>query len=80
MKKLNIYTSFGLVFSTIWLLSKRFNILNNSLEGIFVGVGLTLILFGIITKRYDIYEFKERKNNLFKYFNRKKSSKKGRSK
>lgn len=71
MRQLNIYTCLGITLNIIWIISKEFSLLNNNIQGIIVIAGLTLILLGIITKNYDIYELKEKKNKFLNLFSQK---------
>ena len=65
MKKLNNYVCFGLLFNGIGLISSRFNLLPDFIEGLCVGVGLTFILIGMYAENHDISVLKKYKKTLF---------------
>lgn len=64
MKRLNIFTIIGVIFSLVWLFSQQYNLLNNKIEGICVSLGLTFIIFGAVTMNYNIIDISKKKNKL----------------
>ena len=66
MKKLNNYQSLGLLFIVISLISTRFGLLHNIVEGFCVGIGIVLILIGMVANKHDISKFRNYKMNFFK--------------
>lgn len=65
VKKMNNYICLGLVLNGIWILSIRFNLLPDFIEGVIVGLGLLFVLIGIYCEKYDISKIKKYKKNLF---------------
>ena len=57
MSKPYRYVSLGLLFNIIGLLLNKLSLLNNLIQGFFIVIGLTLILFGIIFQEYDVIRF-----------------------
>lgn len=71
MKKLNLYSWLGLIFITTWFVSNKLNLLNENIHGVFISIGFSLILLGILTQSYDILYFRDSKNKFFDRFFRK---------
>ena len=65
MKKMNNYICWGLLLNGIWILSIRFNLLRDFIEGVIVGLGLLFVLIGMCCEKYDISKIKNYKKNLF---------------
>ena len=65
MKKMNNYICYGLLLNGVWILSIRFNLLSDFIEGVMVGLGLLFVLIGMCYEKYDIYKIKNYKKNLF---------------
>ena len=57
MRKPNLYVSTGVVFSIAWMFLKRFYMAHDYIQGFCIGLGLTLIFFGIIFQEYDVIRF-----------------------
>lgn len=68
MNKLNLYTWFGLIFISIWFVSNKFMILNQNLNGLFIGLGFTFVLLGILTQNYDLLNFRENQRSFYRRF------------
>ena len=64
MKKMNNYICYGLFLNGIWILSIRFNLLSDFIEGVMVGLGLLFVLIGICYEKYDIYKIKKYKKKF----------------
>lgn len=54
MKKFNNYINWGLLFNGILLLGNITNLLPEIIKGFCVGLGFTLILFGMYSENHDI--------------------------
>ncbi|WP_308780697.1 hypothetical protein [uncultured Clostridium sp.] len=65
MKKMNNYICCGLLLNAIWILSIRYNLLPDFIEGAIVGLGLLFVLIGICFEKYGISKIKNYKKNLF---------------
>lgn len=66
MKRLNNYQLLGLLFTGIYLISIRFRLLPDFVEGFCVGIGIMLTLLGMISYKHDISKFRKSKMNFFK--------------
>lgn len=64
MKKFNNYIKFGLIFNVIWIISNRFNLLSSFIQGLCVGLGLTLIFVGIYAQNHNLDKLKNYKKNI----------------
>ncbi|MDY2631663.1 MAG: hypothetical protein SOV85_09995 [Clostridium sp.] len=65
MKKMNNYICCGLLLNAIWILSIRYNLLPDFIEGAIVGLGLLFVLIGMCFEKYAISKIKNYKKNLF---------------
>lgn len=65
MKKMNNYICCGLLLNGIWILSIRYNLLPDFIEGAIVGLGLLFVLIGMCFEKYAISKIKNYKKNLF---------------
>lgn len=65
MKTFNNYTYFGLLLNFIWLISSRFNLLRDFIEGLCIGLGLVLILVGMLYNTHNISQLKAFKKSLY---------------
>ena len=65
MKKINNYICYGLLLNGVWILSIRFNLLSDFIEGVMVGLGLLFVLIGMCCEKYDISKIKNYKKKLF---------------
>lgn len=65
MKTFNNYTYFGLLLNFIWLISSRFNLLTDFIEGLCIGLGLVLILVGMLYNTHNISQLKAFKKSLY---------------
>ena len=66
MKQPNNYICFGLLLNGIWIISSRFNLLSDFIEGLCVGLGLLFILLGMSYKKYNISQLRRYKKLLLK--------------
>lgn len=64
MKKFTNYLCFGLFLNALYLISNQFDLLPDFIEGLCVGVGLSLILIGIYTENDRISKIRDYKENL----------------
>ena len=64
MKKLNNYICWGIFLNGVWILSNRYNILPDFIEGVLVAIGLLCIFMGMCFEKYDISKIKKYKKNL----------------
>jgi hypothetical protein len=65
MKKFNNYVNFGLFFNGIWIISNRFNLLPDLIQGLCAGLGLVLILIGMYAENHEISKLRNYKRILF---------------
>lgn len=65
MKKMNNQTCLGLFLNGIWILSIRFNLLPDFIEGVTAGLGLSVMLIGMCCEKYGISKIKNYKKSLF---------------
>ena len=65
MKKFNNYIYWGVFLNGIWLLSIRFNLLPDFIEGFCIGLGLVLVFVGMYSEKHDISRLKNYKKTLF---------------
>ncbi|ENZ02506.1 hypothetical protein HMPREF1092_01741 [Clostridium thermobutyricum] len=65
MKKTNIYTIFGVLFNIIFLFGNCTNLLPEFMKGLCVGLGFTLIFFGIYSENHSISQLRNYKKMLF---------------
>lgn len=66
MRKLNNYTTFAVVFTGIFIMSNRYNLLPDFIEGLFSGIGILLFLIGMYAYNHDISKLRNCKMNFFK--------------
>ena len=66
MNKFNKYTSIGLLFNGIFLISSRFSLLPDVIEGFTAGVGISLIFMGLYASNHDISKLKNEKMKFLK--------------
>lgn len=66
MKKLNNYICIGLFFNSLWLVSNRFIVLPEFINGLCVGIALSFMLLGIYAENHDISKLKNYKKALFR--------------
>lgn len=64
MKKMNNYICYGLLLNGIWILSIRFNLLTDFIEGVMVGLGLLFVIIGMYYEKYDISKIKNYKKKF----------------
>ncbi|MCC3864119.1 hypothetical protein K0040_07300 [Terrisporobacter petrolearius] len=64
MKKLNNYINFGLILNVIGIISNRFNLLPSFIQGLCIGLGLTLIFIGMYDQNYNLDKFRNCKKNI----------------
>ncbi|KPU26360.1 hypothetical protein TR13x_10480 [Caloranaerobacter sp. TR13] len=64
MKKFNKYIYFGMFLNGLWLISNRFNLLPDFIEGLCVGAGVTFILIGMYAENHVISELRNYKKSL----------------
>ena len=62
MSKPYRYVSLGVLFNIIGLLLNKLSLLNNLIQGFCIVIGLTLILFSIMLKVYEVIRFCNKKN------------------
>ncbi len=64
MRKFNEYLKWGLLVNVIWLVSSRFNLLPDFIEGFCVGLGIVLLLNGIYIESHNLKKLKKYKRNF----------------
>lgn len=64
MKKLNNYINFGLILNVIGIISHRFNLLPSFIQGLCIGLGLTLIFIGMYDQNHNLDKFRNYKKNI----------------
>lgn len=64
--KLNKYISIGLVFNGVFLISSRFSLLPDVIEGFTVGAGICFIFMGLYDYKYDISKLRNSKVKFLK--------------
>ena len=67
MKKFDNYTYCGIFLNLLWLISNRFNLLPDFIEGLFVGLGLTFILIGIYKLQNYVSQLRDYKKKLLNH-------------
>lgn len=65
MKNHNIYIYLGILFNSSFLFLNRFNTVPDFIKGIFVGLGIGLMIIGLYSKNHDLSKFKTFKHDLF---------------
>lgn len=65
MKKMNNHICWGLFLNGVWILSIRFNLLPDFVEGVIAGLGLSFVLIGMCYEKYGLSKIKNYKKNLF---------------
>lgn len=68
MKKFNSYRSLGLLFSMISIISNRFGLLPDIVEGMCLGLGIVLLLMAAYSYNHDMSSFRNRKMSLIKKY------------
>lgn len=66
LKKVSNYFALGILLNGINIISSRFGLLPDIIEGICVGLGITFILIGMVSSKHDISKFRNQKMNFFK--------------
>lgn len=64
MKKSNNYINFGLIFNVIGIISNPFNLLPSFIQGLCVGLGLTLIFIGMYDQNHNLDKFRNYKKSI----------------
>ena len=66
MKKSNNYINFGLLFYGLYIGLGHLGLLPDFISGLFLGLAITLLLFGIYSINHDTSKFRIRKMNFLK--------------
>ena len=66
MKKLNKNLCWGVFLNGKYIISNRFNLLPDFIEGLALGLGILCILLSMCSERYDISKIKNYKKSLLK--------------
>lgn len=66
MKKLNNYICIGLFFNGLWIVSNRFIVLPEFINGLCAGIGLGFMFLGIYAENHDISKLRNYKKAIFR--------------
>lgn len=65
MKNHNIYIYLGILFNSSFLFLNRFNTIPDFIKGLFVGLGIGLMIIGLYSKHHNLSKSKIFKHDLF---------------
>lgn len=66
--KMNKYIRWGLLFNSLCLGIKQFIVIPDTITCFVIGMGLSLLIFGIYAANYDITKLKKWKKSILKNF------------
>ena len=64
--KMNKYVRLGLLLNSLTIGAKQFIIIPDAIAGFMVGIGISLLIFGIYATSHDMTKFKKWKRNILK--------------